>query len=422
MSTNNYLKRDIAIKNSLKEGAIASFISGICDNYLSPFVIALKITPIGLGLLNGIPNILGPWAELLSRNLIIKFQRRTIVIFAVVGQIIFYIILGGIAFFTALEYRINPLFVVLFFAIYSFIANLAIPAWVSWIGDIIEDKRINTYFSLRNSLGVLAGLIGIILGGIILDTFKFQLNGSVFYGFWLIFFLGAIFNLSRIFYFKRIDEPKFIPAVESYFSFQDFIKKGLKTNFGKFVLINTLLIFSTNISGPFYNLYILRDLRFNYSQYLALTVSASLGSFIGYYFWKRMVEIIGNLSVLRLAGILVSLPPILWYFTISMPYEFIFIFVIWLNLLGGFCWSAHAISTNNFFYLNVTRAKRDLCSAYSNIFYGIAIFTGSLIGGFLINVLKNPYVNSIMLVSAISGILRFSSGLGFLKVKERAGK
>lgn len=416
----HYLIKNKTIERSLKEGAVASFISGICDNYLSPFVIALKITPLGLGLLNGIPNILGPWAELLSRNLIIKFPRKLIVILSIIAQIIFYLSLVILAFLSILKFNINPLLVVLFFAIYSFVANLSIPAWVSWIGDIVEEKKINSYFSFRNSLGVLAGLIGILLGGVILDIFKFQFN--VFYGFLLIFIIGAFINLFRISYLQKMYEPQFIVPPESYFSLRDFLTKGLKTNFGRFVIINAFLIFSTNISGPFYTLYMLRDLKFSYSQYLLFLVSSSLGSFVGFYFWKRIVELIRNLNVLRIAGALIALIPILWFFTIIIPYEFMFGFILFLSLLGGFCWSAHTISTTNFFYSNVTKPKRDLCSAYSNIIYGIAVFTGSLTGGFLINILKNPYINSIMLVSLFSGILRFLSSLGFLKVKERVGK
>lgn len=421
MKQDNYLLiKQKTVDQSIKEGAVASFISGICDNYLSPFAIALQITPLGLGSLNGIPNFLGPWAELLSRSLIIKLKRKMIVILAVIAQIFFYLSLSILSILAILKFNFNPLLIVLFFAIYSFVVNLSIPAWVSWIGDVVEEKKINSYFSLRNSLGVLASLIGILLGGIILDIFKFQFN--VFMGFFLIFVIGLLMNFLRISFFQKMYEPQFFAPPESYFSLKDFLKKGVRTNFGKFVLVNTFLIFSTNISGPFYNLYMLRDLKFTYAQYLLILVSTSLGSFIGFYFWKRVVEIIGNLNVLRIVGPLIALIPILWFFTIELPYEFLLGFILFLSLFGGFSWSAHAISTTNFFYSNVTKPKRDLCSAYSNIFYGIAIFVGSLVGGFLVNILANPYINSIMLVSLISGILRFIFGLGFLGVKERAGK
>lgn len=418
MKSQEIVLKEKSVILSLKEVVFGSIVSGLCDNYISPYAITIKISTIGLGLLNGIPNAISPWIQLLSRKLIFKLKRKQLINVSIFIQSLFYLVLAIFTILILIKWNISSHLIILFFTVYSLFISLAAPSWTSLLGDIVEKRKINYYFSFRNSLAVLGGLFGIVLGGIILDVFKFQIFHNALVGFVVIFLIGAILNIFRIFLINKIYEPIFNPPLETYFSFKSFIQRGLKTNFGKFVIFNSLLLFSTNLSGPYYNLYIFRDLRFSYSQFLVMLVASSLGFFVGYYIARKIIELIGNIKVLQIVGLLVSLPALLWPITLFLPFNWILFFVILINIIGGIVWSFHGISTTNFFYNNVTEPKRDLCSAYSNIFYGIGIFLGSLIGGFLINLFENPYFNSIMIISLISGFLRFIFGLGFLGVKE----
>jgi len=61
---------------SVKEGLLANISFGLADQYISPYFIALKISSFGLGLLNAIPNILGPIFQIWASYLIKAISRK----------------------------------------------------------------------------------------------------------------------------------------------------------------------------------------------------------------------------------------------------------------------------------------------------------------------------------------------------------
>ena len=88
-------------------------------------------------------------------------------------------------------------------------------------------------------------------------------------------------------------------------------------------------------------------------------------------------------------------------------------------MLSGFAWSGFNLCATNFIYDAVTPEKRTRCIAYFNVFTGMALFLGALLGGFLLNVLPALFGYKILSLFLIASILRFITVL-FLsgKIKE----
>jgi MFS family permease len=400
---------------SVKEGALANISSGLADQYISPYFIALKISSFGLGLLNAIPNILGPIFQILGSYLIKSIPRKKVIIIAVLGQAFIYFLLGLLTILIFYKFHINVYLLIIVFSLYVALGSIGGPAWLSLIGDIVEKDKLGNFFAFRNSIGVIGGTFAGVLAGLLLDYLKISMPNNLLYGFAILFVLASILHFIRTFYFQKHYEPKFEVAPEHYFSLLSFIKRLPYTNFGRFVILTSFVSLAVNISGPYYNLYIFRDLKFSYLQFLILSVITSLSSFFTFNFWGKLIDKFGSVSVLRASGFLISLVPLLWFFTIYFDRYTNFIFLIFVHIIAGIGWGGYGLAMNSFIYTSVSRPKRALCSSYHSLISGICVLLGSFLGSFLIETFKFilPF-NSIMFASFISGLFRFTGVLMFL--------
>jgi MFS family permease len=400
---------------SVKEGVLANISSGLADQYISPYFIALKISSFGLGLLNAIPNILGPIFQILGSHLIKSIPRKKVIIIAVLGQAFIYFLLGLLTILIFYKFHINVYLLIIVFSLYVALGSIGGPAWLSLIGDIVEKEKLGIFFAFRNSMGVIGGTFAGVLAGLLLDYLKISMPNNLLYGFAILFVLASILHFIRSFYFQKHYEPKFEVTSEHYFSLLSFVKRLPYTNFGRFVILTSFVSFAVNISGPYYNLYIFRDLKFSYLQFLILSIITSLSSFFTFSLWGKLIDKFGSVSVLRASGFLISLVPLLWFFTIYFDRYTNFIFLIFVHIIAGIGWGGYGLAMNSFIYASVSRPKRALCSSYHSLISGICVLLGSFLGSFLIETFKFilPF-NSIMFASFISGLFRFIGTLMLL--------
>ncbi|MGC8981698.1 MAG: MFS transporter [Minisyncoccia bacterium] len=406
--------RKESLDNSLKECAATSAMLGFGDNFVSPYIIAMNAKPYQIGLLTSLPNLFSPFSQIIGSRVMNKVSRKNILSFSTLFQALMWlpIIFSGYLYLKGFVFA--PTFLIFSYAFYVFFGGLGGPAWVSWMGDLVKEEELGNYFGMRNAIGTIISIISIVVAGFILDAFKFLDKNFVFLGFSIIFFLALIFRLiGRSFLLKQY-EPKFKLEKEQYFSFISFIKRLPKTNFGRFVILLSFMNFSVNVVAPYFNLYIFKYLKFSYTQYILLNVSTSIAFFIFYPLWGRLSDKFSNTSILKFSSILVSLVSLLWFPTIFLSPLQSFYYLLLVNFFSGFSWAAFGLTTNNFFYLTVSPPKRGLCFSYSNILYGLSIVIGTQIGSGLLNVMQNSYINPIMLLAFISGILRMICGFLFI--------
>jgi MFS family permease len=122
----------------------------------------------------------------------------------------------------------------------------------------------------------------------------------------------------------------------------------------------------------------------------------------------------GNREMLKFGSILVSLIPILWILS-KNPIYLIFI----PQLVSGIGWAAFNLAASNFIYDSVTPQRRGICVAYYNLLNGLGVFMGAALGGFLANYLTISFMNKLLFIFLVSGILRIIvSFIMMPKIKE----
>jgi MFS family permease len=174
-----------------------------------------------------------------------------------------------------------------------------------------------------------------------------------------------------------MDEPPHRKDPASDFTFLMFLRRFRESNFLKFVFFSGCLTFATYLSAPFFAVFMLRDLQLSYVTYMTLQVGSSLATLIALPLWGRHGDLVGNARVLRLSSLFAALIPAFWLLSHNPVY------LMLVQIFAGFSWSGVTLSAGNFIYDAVTPQKRVRCIAYYNVINGLALFSGSFLGGYL---------------------------------------
>ena len=144
--------------------------------------------------------------------------------------------------------------------------------------------------------------------------------------------------------------------------------------------------------------YLLRYLEFNYIIYITIILSQTLFAIVVLELWGKFADTYGNYKILYTTTILIPIVPILWILFKS-PIYLIFV----PALVSGISWAGFNLAANNFIYDNINQKKRGFAISYYNMFNGIGIFLGAVLGAFLIKFIKAPF-EPILLIFFISSL------------------
>lgn len=403
-----------ARRASIKEGIFAVFQTSLGNRYVSPFAIAINASNSLVALLGAIGGLLGPLSQLFSSRLIEKHSRKKIVLRAVLIEALMWIpfIIIGFLFYKGIILNLLPILLVVSFTIQLVIANIAGPAWFSWMGDIVDGEYRGRWFSKRNLILGFVSITLALLASFFLDYSKKQ--NWVMFGFIILFLLAMLGRLISRRCFKGQYEPKIKLKKGYYFSFWDFVRKAPKTNFGKFAIYRCFLAFSTAIAGPLIAVYLLRTLKFNYVTYMFITLAGGMFALLLIELWGKFADRYGNYKVMVISSFFIPAIPILWILSKSPIY-----LILIPSIIGGISWAGFNLAAGNFIYDNVSQERRGLVVSYYNMLFGIGTFLGAVLGAILIKYLNTSFVQPIVLIFMISGVLRMITVMvGLPRLKE----
>ncbi|HJX50051.1 MAG TPA: MFS transporter [Candidatus Nanoarchaeia archaeon] len=403
-----------ARRQSIKEGIFASAQGAFGHQFISPFAIAINSSNSLVALYGAIGGLLGPLSQMRGSRLIEKHSRKKIVLRGVLWEALLWIpfVLVGILFYKGIALNILPLLLIIAYSLQVVMANIASPAWFSWIGDIVDEEYRGRWFSKRNLIHGFIAMILALISSFFLDFFKKM--GWIMFGFVILFSLALIFRMISWQLFKGQYEPKIKLKKGYYFSFWEFIKKAPETNFGRFTIFRSLLSFAAAIASPLIAVYLLRNLQFDYVTYMIITLAGSVFALIVIGLWGKIADKYGNYKVLMLNSFLIPAIPILWILSPNPIY-----LVVVPSIIGGVAWAGFNLSAGNFIYDNVTQEKRGLGLSYCNMLIGIGTFLGAGLGALLIKYIQTSLIEPLIIIFIISAVLRMLAVLiSIRKIKE----
>ena len=271
----------------------------------------------------------------------------------------------------------------------SVLAAFATSNWFSWMAAVVPHRLRGRYFGFRNSATSLVTLLGVPVMGLFVSAW----GDNPILGYGVVLFLGVLAGVISLAYqFLMVDvNPQIYgkdPETDRVKDKKektttDFVPSVLKdSNFLMFIVYFSVWTFAVNLSAPFFNVYLLRDLSLDVNLVTIYTSLSSGANLLLLMFWGKLADRWGNRPLLIAVGLVVAVTPLLWLGTGNYSFA-VWVWLPLLHLLGGTTLGAIALCTNN---IQMEIAPIEQPSSYFAIaaaVSGVAGALGTTAGGFL---------------------------------------
>jgi MFS family permease len=407
-----------ARRKSIKEGMFAVGESSFGSAYISPFAIAMNASDSLVAMFTSISGLVGPISQIFSSRLIEKYPRKQIVLKSVLTESLTWIPIALLAFlfYKGIAVTFLPIILLILYSTFVIIANIASPAWFSWMGDLVDTKYRGRWFSKRNLITGFSSVVLALIASVILEYFN--RTNKIMYGFVTLFLLAFIFRYISYQSFKTQYEPPIKLKKGYYFSFWNFLMNLNKTNFGKFTIFHFFYSFACAIASSLFAIYLLRIIGLGYTAYILVSYASTIFSLMVIGLWGKFADKYGNYKTILITSILTPLIPLFYILNSSIIY-----LISVPALISGISWAGFNLASGNFIYDNVSKEKRGLVVSYYNMLNGIGIFLGAGLGAILIRVVPNIYFESIVWIFLFGTLIRmivvFFGLSNIIEVKKR---
>lgn len=412
--------------------------------FITGFALYLGCTNTQMGMIAAIPAFAG-LLQLFSSYFAQRYGTRSVIVpvFAFLSRILWIPAL-------LIPYVLpQPIWVPAFLALIllmSALGNVATPLWTAWMSDLVPEDYRGRYFGQRNMYAGLVGMVGAIVAGAFYDSATkrhMMSEPAAFSTLFLASCVCAVWALALGRQSPDIADPNAgsrgdmsagVSGALSYYAapFAD-------SNFRRVIYFYSALTMAINIAGQFFTVYQISVLKLDYTTFQILAAITSLGSLAAMPLWGYLADKYGNKPILHICMVMVLLPPIMWCFThpdtfpglwtVTAHGHVIFSYskldIALLNMIAGLGWSGVGLTQFNIMIGVAPQERRTVYVSAISAVTGIAGGIAPLLGGYLLDVLKDVHFsqhgmvrNNYHVLFLVSALMRLIS-LGFLsKVSE----
>jgi MFS family permease len=250
-------------------------------------------------------------------------------------------------------------------------------SFYSICSDVIPIRIRGRYFATRSRISTLVGMVFGVLIGFLLDSMP------GFPGYTVVFIIAGIAGSLDVLTYAFMQLPPMSAPPVRHNLFQMIRPVFSDKAYMRMVLSMTAWMFSVQISAPYFNVYMLENMRLsNFQITIAGQVVSNLFLVLVVSRWGAALDNYGSRPVLTLAGFLTSFSPIIW--TAIGPG--MLWAVILANVLSGATYCAVDLSAQNLF---MSQARDDNRSMYIAVYFFFTQLTGlalgSTVGGWLLD-------------------------------------
>ena len=416
-----------ALRTSLKASTIDEVFAAIFSNITSgvlliDFLLQLGANPVEIGLLSSIPMVVN-FLQPLGAYIADRMTSRHWYVLAIFGpsRLLWLFLVGGIAWFSWHNGDPHQLVTLTLgiMLISCILIAFGYSAWFSWMAALVPHRLRGRYFGFRNSASSLTNLISLPLLGF---AISFWPGGSI-QGYGALLLLGIVFGIVSLlcqFWMTDVNpqithSPK--PSkqeTEIAHSQPETLNIFKNINFLKLLLYLGLWTFAMNLSTPFFNIYMLRNLDLDINLvtiYTSLLAGANLLMLI---FWGKLADRLGNRPLLLLVGILMAVTPLFWL-GVGRDSVSVWVGIPLIQFMLGAFGAAITLCSSN---IQMEVAPIDHPSQYFAIagaVMGVTGGLGSTVGGFLADL---DALGGLPGLFVISAVLRLIALLPLVFVQE----
>lgn len=286
-----------------------------------------------------------------------------------------------------------PVFLILF-ALSCLALQVPIPAFTSWLSDLVPADHRGRYFGRRNMLAGLTALVSTLPAAWLLDRGIEQGAVSQGHGLSMLFAIAVVFGIVNFVLLMRQPEPPMAmsPSPESsglvgtlslYRSVID------REPFRQLLLFSAIFSIGQFFAAPFYTVYAIEDLHLSYMWLQALGGAASLSALVAMPLWGYLGDKFGNKPLLAIAVIGVSLTPLPWLLASPSRPEITLVILILNNLFGGAVWAGVGLLQFNMVIETTPASGRGLYVGALSAATGVAGGLAPIVGGICLEWLRS---------------------------------
>lgn len=288
---------------------------------------------------------------------------------------------------------------------------LAGVAWLSWMSDVVPEKIRGTYFGKRNMIALACGTVALLGGGRFLTEWSERFGEDDPTGYMLLFGFGLGLGLVASFLLFRMGEPPFEPSAEKI-SLRRFALPFRDANFRNLIVFVSGWIFSIQLAGPFYGVYMIEVLGISFSQITVFITIATVATLLMMQVWGPISDRVGNKPIILVAGWGLIAVPFIWL--AAVPGSYMFPLFLGHVVSGAFIAGSNLSQFNMLIKLSPGQGRAIYLAVFAAVTGVIGAFA-PMIGGVLVGLLEGfsfdlgPYtvtnLHFVFLLSSIGQIL-----------------
>ena len=405
-------RREASRRYGLRDGACQAITQGSGEQYLSAFALVFNASPFHLSVLSALPQLTGTGAQVASVKLLRWFpDRKALIRAGIAGQALSWLPIFALPLaFPAFA----PWLLIAGTALYFACNQFTTPTWNSFIADHLDEHERGAYFARRAKIMATLSFVALCAAGWLLSLWQ---DGPVSWlGFALIFAVAGGARWISALALNNVDDVHATLHPESSASFRRFLA-GMSRSFRGFLLFSGAMHAAVLIAGPFFVLYMLRDLHLTYWGYGTWLAAGILGQVITLGAWGRFGDRFGNKALLSVTGFMVPFLPMLYLVGTNL------VFLLFVNFAGGVIWGGLALGLQNYVFDAVRPEDRAKAVAIQSTMNALGWCAGALVGSWLVNALPSRIdigqfslvpASNLPLVFFVSGMLRLAVSVGLL--------
>ena len=379
---------------SIYHGMVSTIAINLAGNFYPIYAISiLGASNYQVGLISSLPPLIAllmtiPAAILLNR---LESQKKTVAMAVLVARLLFILLIGVV--YVSSPYQAWAFLIII--ALMNIPATLSNIGWQTLISGMIKDERRGAFFSDRNRLLTIAGMISTLVIGIIM---KNQTTNASAYQ-WL-FFVALLFGLGEVFFLMKHKE-KVQPSTslkKSSMNWSIFKDHGYKW----FLIAALCFNFTWQMSWGIFNIYNVRIAEATILWISIFSVANQVVQIFTFPLWKKWAEKKSNTLMLVWAALGMALVPFLTILSTNLYYLTV------VSALSGFFISGVVLLLFNLLLEKSPVENRTYCITTYNVLLSFVAFIAPQIGILLlegIGIQKSMELNS---------MLRIGSALVFL--------
>jgi MFS family permease len=255
--------------------------------------------------------------------------------------------------------------------------NLAYPAWMAIIAEIIPISGRGRYFGTRNfAMGVIAMAVTLLAGELITRANK-PAGYQIAFGFAFVVGLMSTYSFAHLRVSKAPPAaPQGVAALTLPALLRDLWKHPA---FLTLAGVSALWNFSLNVAGPFFNVYLVQNLYATATMVGFLAVVSTIASLLVQHKLGELADKWGPRRMQLISGFLIPILPFSWLLVTS-PWH-----IVPINILSGVLWGAYNLAAFNYLLAITPAEQRARYSALFQLIVTVALAAGAAVGSIIIS-------------------------------------